>query len=500
LRVRLVAWLDQLFFREVYDAQQILADVAERTRRSTSSADLARALTHEIDRALHLESIGLLVEDVTDGGFLPLVGRARRLDRTSRLVSLLSEQRRPLRVELDRMSAPLDSLAEPDRVWIADADAEVLVPLIGSGGGLTGLLALGPKQSELRYSREDLRLLGAIGDAAGLALENLRLRDSLSRKGSAKTEVSAAECRSCGVVAAPGTGACAKCGQDLGESRLPQTIFDKFRLERRIGAGAMGIVYLATDLELDRHVALKTLPETSPEDSVRLRREARAMASVRHPNLALIFGVESWLGTPILLMEYLAGGTLAERISRGPLPIDDALDLGAEIAGVLTRLHDSGLLHRDIKPSNVGFTDDGIPKLLDFGLARIAGEANAPSAAAPTDPAAATQSGFLGTPLYMSPEALIGGRSDPTFDLWSLSVVIFEAIAGRHPFEHGTISGTFQAIRDGRTLDLRKNRPECSGAVVELFARALAADRARRPSTARELGEWFRDARRARAA
>ena len=259
----------------------------------------------------------------------------------------------------------------------------------------------------------------------------------------------------------------------------------------------MGIVYLATDLDLERRIALKTLPETSPEDSVRLRREARAMASVRHPNLALIFGVESWHGTPILLMEYLAGGTLAERISRGALPIGDALDLGAELSGVLARLHDSGLLHRDVKPSNVGFTDDGVPKLLDFGLARISGESNAaqsPAGNAATH-ASGTQSGFLGTPLYMSPEALLGGPSDQSFDLWSLAVVIYEAIAGRHPFEHSTGAATLQAIRGAVVPDLRRTRPDCSESVVTLFASALSSERARRPSNARQLGEWFRAAR-----
>jgi serine/threonine protein kinase len=264
----------------------------------------------------------------------------------------------------------------------------------------------------------------------------------------------------------------------------------------------MGVVYLATDLELERRMALKTLPETSPEDSVRLRREARAMAAVRHPNLALIFGVESWRGTPILVMEYLAGGTLAERIAHGALPVNDALDLGAQLAGVLARLHESGLLHRDVKPSNVGFTEDGVPKLLDFGLARIAGELNAPQA--PTSggaaPAAGTQSGFLGTPLYMSPEALNGGRSDQSFDLWSVAVVIFEAIAGRHPFEQSTGAATFQAIRSARALDLRQVRPDCPDSVVELFTRALAPEVTQRPSSARELGEMFRAARQKLAA
>jgi GAF domain-containing protein len=496
LRVRVVAGVDRLFFREAYDAQQILADLAERSRRASSTSELAEALTREVDRALHLESIGLLVVDPRDGGYRPLIGHSRRLDRSSRLAAVLAEQREPLRVELDRPSLAVDTLSEEERIWIADSGAEVLVPMGASEGGLSGLLALGPKKSELRYTREDLRLLSAIGDAAGLALENLRLRDSLSaRRTGVVEEASAGECRSCGLIEPSAVGSCPVCGDALRGARLPQTLFGKFHLEKRIGAGAMGVVYLAKDVELERHMALKTLPETSPEDSVRLRREARAMAAVRHPNLALIFGVESWRGTPVLVMEYLAGGTLAERIARGSLPVHDALDLGAQIAGVLSRLHASGLLHRDVKPSNVGFTEDGVPKLLDFGLARIAGETGV-LLASTADGAAApgTQSGLLGTPLYMSPEALNGSRSDESFDLWSLSVVIFEAIAGRHPFEQSTGTATYQAIRASRMLDLRQVRPGCSDRVIELFSLALAADRARRPSTARELGEWFRSA------
>ena len=133
----------------------------------------------------------------------------------------------------------------------------------------------------------------------------------------------------------------------------------------------MGVVYRAKDLTLGRAVALKTLPATSPEDSARLRREARAMAAITHPNLALIFGVETWQGTPILVIEYLAGSTLAERLPTGPMAWEEVLELSLVLASVLERVHGSGILHRDVKPSNIGFTEEDVPKLLDFGLVRI---------------------------------------------------------------------------------------------------------------------------------
>jgi serine/threonine protein kinase len=238
-------------------------------------------------------------------------------------------------------------------------------------------------------------------------------------------------------------------------------------------------------------VALKTLPRTDPADAERLRREARAMAAITHPNLALILGAETWQGTPILVLEYLAGGTLETRLAAGPLPPRDALAIALRMAHVLERLHASGLLHRDVKPSNVGFSEEGEPKLLDFGLVQILADvlpARADALAVPCE-----ETGFAGTPLYMSPEALDGRRADPGFDLWGLAVVTFEAIAGRHPFERESASATLAAIRSGWRDALRSELPPAiTQPAAELFAVALAAERTRRPGTAAELAERLR--------
>ena len=373
LRRPVMGAIERLLFREAYDSRRILAEVTVQSRAAESTTELARSLTTEIDRALHLESIGLLVEAPEHEAYLPLMGALRRLERSSALVNLLAKEAQPLRVDLDRRASPLQSLPEDDRVWLADSGAGVLVPLIGTESGVAGILTLGPKLSELPYSREDLLLLSALGSSVGITLEHRRLRETAAAHPmGAPEERSAAECTSCGHVMGPALTACTACGSPVQSCPLPQSLFGKYRLDRRVGKGGMGVVYLATDLSLERSVALKTLPATSPEDSARLRREARAMAAITDPNLALIFGVEAWQGTPILVIEYLAGNTLAERLATGPLGWREALELSLILANTLDRVHSSGFLHRDVKPSNIGFTEEDTPKLLDFGLVHIA--------------------------------------------------------------------------------------------------------------------------------
>jgi serine/threonine-protein kinase len=259
----------------------------------------------------------------------------------------------------------------------------------------------------------------------------------------------------------------------------------------------MGVVYRATDLTLHRSVAIKTLPRVSPERAVRLRREARAMAAITHPHLALIFGAESWRGTPMLVFELLDGGTLADRLHGGPLPATEVLALGIAMAGVLEKLHAAGVLHRDIKPSNIGFTADGIPKLLDFGLARLL---NQPVAAgrdltqvtATVEPAITSDwlprsHRLVGTIPYLSPEAVRSEPPDPSVDLWSLSVVLFEALTGKNPFARTGVFETIAAIAGGRIPSLGEALPGSAPALAAFFRDALSPDLETRPSSARAL-------------
>ncbi len=271
----------------------------------------------------------------------------------------------------------------------------------------------------------------------------------------------------------------------------------------------MGVVYLATDLALERQVAIKTLPRLGPQYGARLRREARVMASVSHPNLAVIFGAETWHGVPMLVFEYLAAGTLRDRMGVGRIPVDAAIKLGILLSGALECIHKAGILHRDIKPSNIGYSDAGEPKLLDFGLAKILNEypvlPEMPADASdqgssmdtPTmrvlDPVTQTGSRLVGTPGYLAPEAILGQPAGAHFDLWGLSVVLFEAISGRHPFSARTREATLHRIQSGSMIDIGAVTPECPASVKSFLEDSLAVDRRRRFFVSQRVSDGTRE-------
>jgi serine/threonine protein kinase len=244
-------------------------------------------------------------------------------------------------------------------------------------------------------------------------------------------------------------------------------------------------VYLARDLTLGRDVALKTLPHLSAGAVPQLEDEARAMGALNHESLATIFGVNVWRRTPILIVEYFPLGTLAQRLSRGPLSTRDATALGIALSRALVYMHARGVLHRDIKPSNIAFTASGSPKLLDFGLARL----TAPGLSDDLRITGARQAIVAGTPAYLPPEAFHGDLPGVRFDLWALSVVLMEAATGANPFAdaHGS-----RAARPTRrcTRDLETAAP----ALNDVLARALHPTSQRRYPTASALLAALEDA------
>lgn len=495
IRQRLIVAIDRLFFREPYDARSVLGALMKSAGGDVPIDAWAKQLIDEIDRALHVESGGLLVATFDGEEYQPVVGALRRLPRDSVLARQLEGQRAPVRIALERPSDFFNSLPHDAQVWLADGNIDLLVPLPGSGGSLSGILTLGPKRSELPFSRQDLLMLETVAASVGISLENRLLRESAGHRQHAEaSEDPASECTSCSRVNRPGATACEGCGSPTQVSTLPRELFGKFRVEERIGHGGMGVVYRAADITLERSVALKTLPARSPDDAQRLRREARTMAAITHPNLALILGVETWQGTPIVVLEYLAGGTLEKRLQSGPLPLAEVLELTRLMARVLEKVHRAGILHRDVKPSNIGYTEERVPKLLDFGLARIVGEAS-PGVGVTLGQGTQSVTGFAGTPLYMCPEAFDMARPGAGFDLWSLSVVAFEAANGAHPFERANSTETLRAIRRGFDDGLRASIATWPETISELFARLLSGDPGRRPATAAEMAEWVADAK-----
>jgi WD40 repeat protein len=261
-----------------------------------------------------------------------------------------------------------------------------------------------------------------------------------------------------------------------------------------LGAGGMGEVYRARDTRLGRDVALKLLPErfaSSPGRLERLRREARILASLNHPHIATLYGLEERDGTPVLVMELVEGETLSERLRRGPLGLPEALDCALQIAEALEAAHEMGILHRDLKPANVRLTSKGQVKLLDFGLAKAFedpgphGESLEYPSALPTEEVPATDSrGVSGTAPYMSPEQVRSEDLDRRTDVWALGCVLFEMLSGRRAFAGATSADALVAVleKDPPWPALPANAPP---AIRRLLERCLQKDKDKR---LRDLG------------
>ena len=214
-----------------------------------------------------------------------------------------------------------------------------------------------------------------------------------------------------------------------------------YEIQSAIGAGGMGEVYKARDTRLDRSVAIKVLPpefSADPDRRARFEREAKTIAGLNHPHICTLHDVGEHDGATYLVMEHLQGETLADRLDKGPLPLDQALTVATEIADALAAAHRQGVIHRDLKPGNVMLTKSGA-KLLDFGLAKLAGHSEQAAAAslasAPTQTRPLTSEGaIVGTLQDMAPEQVEGKPADARTDLWALGAILYEMLTGRRAF------------------------------------------------------------------
>ena len=253
-----------------------------------------------------------------------------------------------------------------------------------------------------------------------------------------------------------------------------------------IASGAMGDVYRARDMRLGREAALKVLPAavvSDPDRRARFEREARTLASLTHPHIATIYGVEETDGVSALALELVDGETLADRIARGRVPVDEALRIAKQIAEALETAHEHGIVHRDLKPANVKITRDGVVKVLDFGLAKLAdsaADATLPLASAVATLPHMTGAGVIvGTPAYMSPEQARGERADQRSDIWAFGCVLYELLSGQPAFSANTIADTIARVlaSDPKMEALPKGVPEN---VRALITRCLTKDRVQR--------------------
>src|SRR5262245_13457392 len=253
----------------------------------------------------------------------------------------------------------------------------------------------------------------------------------------------------------------------------------------------MGEVYKARDTKLSRDVALKILPSTFTHDAervARFKREAQVLASLNHPQIAGIYGLDepdpssgAAQAMHFLALEFVEGGTLAARLTAGPIPIDDALAIARQIVEALEVAHEKGIIHRDLKPANIALTADGEVKILDFGLAKaLEPAAVADQTMSPTLTFAATQAGLiLGTAAYMSPEQAKGRAADKRSDVWSFGCVLFEMLSGRKPFEGEDVSDTLASVLRAEP-DWSALPGSLAPSVTLLVRKCLEKDRRRR--------------------
>jgi hypothetical protein len=370
-RERLTRRLDLVFDRSRVDWSRLRLRAGQLVRHGQTAREVAGNLLVELARELQVDVAALLVAARDRRWFVPLAGGARPLRGDSALHVLVAADPSPLSTDPGDPQSVFPLLPAEDQRWVLDTQTALLAPLASSDAKSSGLLALGPKRNAALFTEVDRRELSGLCDALALALENRGLYEAL-RSGPPRPEdqdLPATECPRCRRVHATETERC-PCGTTLVVAALPRVLLGKLELQERLGEGGMGLVYRAFDRDLERSVAVKTLPRVSEEATQRLRQEARSMAAVSHPSVAVIYGVEGWQGLPFLVVEHLPGGTLARRLG-SPWPVEEALRLGVVLADALGVIHRRGLLHLDVKPSNIGFDGEAHPKLLDFGLARL---------------------------------------------------------------------------------------------------------------------------------
>ncbi|HNZ96856.1 MAG TPA: serine/threonine-protein kinase [Thermoanaerobaculia bacterium] len=491
LRGPLLRGVEHRLLGRAVSPSDALARFAQTARQAADAAPLLAVARAEAEALLRCEGVAVLQREAGSGLLRDGGGRISSLATESALVRVAAAAPGALVVDRESRGSLYRWLPEEERAWIDHAGLCLMTPVALGEEPVHALLAAGSARSGVPYSAEEIRAFEALASSLSLALERLPEEVRAAAEGPAAGDLPAGECARCGAVRASWGGAC-NCGGGLTPASLPHLLGGKFRVEWLLGRGGMGVVYRASDLALGRSVALKTLPRLELGPLRRLEQEARSMASLAHPGLATIYGLESWRGVPVLVVEHLPGGTLSQRL-HPPWTPRAVVELGIELATALEAMHRRGLLHRDLKPSNIGFTAEGRPKLLDFGLARLFEEEAARSGDEPLRSLLGDRAGqgrltqsrqLAGTPLYLSPEALLGAPAAPAQDLWALFIVLWEALAGQHPLDHLSFADSLRALARAEVPPIDSVRSDVPEPLARLLAAALSLRPDRRPADA----------------
>jgi hypothetical protein len=391
------------------------------------------------------------------------------------------------------------ALPGEDRKWLDDLGVRIIVPVRGGTGELFGLLLLGPRRSGAPYAGSDLRMLGSLSGHIGVVYENLRLRSDRDQSRRVQAEVLAKldkdsfnlvrECPACGRCYDAEESRCEKDGAELKLSLPVERVVDgRYRIDRLVGKGGMGAVYEASDLRLERTVAMKIIHAKLFGEGDALRRferEARLSARLQHPNIVTVHDCgTTQTGGAFMVMELLEGFSLRTALEQSgrlqPPVVANWIDQAA--AGV-QYAHESGVVHRDLKPENIFLatlsSGEARIKLLDFGLAKLRADTM-------MGPSSLTRPGvIMGTIAYMAPEQLSGNDADERSDIFSLGVVAVEALAGRPPFRGRTPTQLLIAISRG--ADPLPGDEESVAALNAAVAKCLSGEPSERFSSVEEL-------------
>jgi hypothetical protein len=499
-RKQVSLWLDRKFFREAYDQERILRELLESVKQMDEIPAIARLVTREIETALHPTRVMMFYRK-SGAGNLTLGHSSGGASNEHQIAD-----GRPLMRALKGRATPLDlsrhggDLPAEEREWTSRLGIAVAVP-IANAGHLDGVLLLGEKKSEEPYTRTDRNLLQAIAGQVAVVHENLSLRERVAREQRVRTEVLARlddrqilllkECPVCGACFDSSLERCAHDGAELFLTLpIERTLEGKYRLDRLLGKGGMGAVYAATDIGLNRTVAVKVMMGRFFGNQNALRRferEAQASARLSHPNITSIhdYGRIGDSGA-FLVMELLAGRTLRQELkSRGRLDAVTAADWFQQLFEGVEAAHRAGVVHRDLKPENVLVTTSSTGadqiKILDFGLAKVgAGDVAGTSATSLTVAGVA-----LGTFGYMSPEQFTGGAVDERADIFALGVMVAEVLTGERPFKGATYNELAHAIfHEDYHLPSDSNEVR---ALDDALQRCLAREQSQRYATVAEM-------------